>query len=122
MSLLGNIIWLIFGGLIAGIGYILGGLVLCITIIGIPFGLQAIRLGVAAFAPFGKTVTQKSGGQGGIALIFNILWIILFGWEIALAHIIGGLILAITIIGLPFAKQHFKLVQVALLPFSYSLE
>jgi len=122
MSLLGNIIWLIFGGLIAGLGYILGGLVLCITIIGIPFGLQAIRLGVAAFAPFGKTVTQKPGGQGGIALIFNILWIILFGWEIALAHIIGGLILAITIIGLPFAKQHFKLVQVALLPFSYRLE
>jgi uncharacterized membrane protein YccF (DUF307 family) len=122
MSLLGNIIWLIFGGLIAGLGYILGGLVLCITIIGIPFGLQAIRLGVAAFAPFGKTVMQKPGGQGGLALIFNILWIVLFGWEIALAHIIGGLILAITIVGLPFAKQHFKLVQVALLPFSYRLE
>ncbi len=122
MSLLGNIIWLIFGGFFAGLGYIIGGLILCITIIGIPFGLQAIRLGLATFTPFGKTVEQKPGGQGGIALIFNILWLVLFGWEIALAHIIGGLILAITIIGIPFAKQHFKLVQVALFPFSYQLQ
>lgn len=122
MSTLGNIVWLIFGGLITALGYMLGGLILCITIIGIPFGLQAINLGIATLTPFGKTVTPKPRGEGCIAMLFNALWLILFGWEIALAHIISGAVLAITIIGLPFARQHFKLVIVALLPFSYRLE
>ncbi len=122
MSFIGNVIWLIFGGLLTGLGYIIGGLLLCLTIIGIPFGLQAMQYGVAVFAPFGKTVTPKPGGQTGLALLFNIIWLLLFGWEIALAHILGGIVLGITIIGIPFAKQHFKLVQVALFPFSYRLE
>jgi uncharacterized membrane protein YccF (DUF307 family) len=122
MSFIANLVWLIFGGLLTGLGYIIGGLLLCLTIIGIPFGLQAMQYGVAVFAPFGKTVTPKPGGQAGLALLFNIIWLLLFGWEIALAHILGGIVLGITIIGIPFAKQHFKLVQVALFPFSYRLE
>ncbi|MEZ4713975.1 MAG: YccF domain-containing protein [Caldilineaceae bacterium] len=121
MSCLGNIIWLIFGGLLAGLGYILGGALLCITIIGIPFGLQSIRLGVATLAPFGKQVVEESSGAGLLKLIFDLIWIFLFGWEIAVAHLIGALILAITIIGIPFAKQHLKLVPVALFPFRYQL-
>ncbi|MBE2198279.1 MAG: YccF domain-containing protein [Anaerolinea sp.] len=121
MSFLGNLIWLIFGGFLAGLGYILGGLVLCVTIVGIPFGIQSIKLGFATMAPFGKEVSEANNGDGFLRMLFNVLWIVLFGWEIALAHLVGGLILAITVIGLPFARQHFKLIPVALFPFSYSL-
>jgi uncharacterized membrane protein YccF (DUF307 family) len=121
MSLIGNVIWLIFGGLITGLGYIIGGLVLCLTIIGIPFGLQSIKLGFAAFAPFGKDVVETRNADSPLRLVFNLLWILLFGWEIALAHLISAAILAITIIGLPFAKQHMKLLPIALLPFSRDL-
>jgi uncharacterized membrane protein YccF (DUF307 family) len=120
MSLLGNIIWLVFGGLITGIGYILAGALLCLTVVGIPFGLQAIRLGVATFAPFGKEVVADET-QSSLKLLFDVLWIVLFGWEIAVAHLTSALILAITIIGLPFAKQHLKLIPIALFPFSQDL-
>jgi uncharacterized membrane protein YccF (DUF307 family) len=122
MSLLGNVLWLIFGGLIAGLGYIIGGLVLCLTIIGIPFGVQSIKLGFATFAPFGKEVVERQDANSPLRLIFNLLWIILFGWEIAIAHLIAALILAITIIGIPFAKQHVKLIPIALLPFGRDLQ
>ena len=121
MSLLGNIIWLIFGGLLAGLGYILGGLVLCLTIVGIPFGIQSIKLGVATFAPFGKEIVELEEANSVLRVIFNVLWIVLFGWEIAIAHLIHALILAITIIGLPFAAQHIKLIPLSLLPFGRDL-
>ncbi len=122
MSLIGNIIWLIFGGFLAGLGYILGGLLVCLTIIGIPFGLKSIQLGIATMAPFGKEVVQEDSNGGCFQLIFTIVWVVLFGWEIAIAHLTGGLLLAITIIGIPFAKQHFKLIPVALFPFIYDLD
>jgi len=117
MSILGNIIWLIFGGLIAGLGYIIGGIFLCVTIVGIPFGVQAMKLGVATFAPFGKEVAEMENVNSVTNTIFNMVWLLLFGWEIALAHFIHGIILAVTIVGLPFAKQHFKLIPLALFPF-----
>lgn len=122
MSFFGNIIWLVFGGFIAGLGYILGGLLLCVTIIGIPFGMQSINLGIATLAPFGKEVIAEEQGSGFLRMVFNVIWIVVFGWEIAVAHLTGGLILAITIVGIPFAKQHFKLIPVALFPFSYTLQ
>jgi len=121
MSLIGNIIWLIFGGFLAGLGYILGGLLLMLTIIGIPFGLKSIQLGKSTLTPFGKEVVEAESHGGCLQLIFTIIWVILFGWEIAIAHLLGGLLLAITIIGIPFAKQHFKLIPVALFPFIYNL-
>ena len=117
MSLIGNIIWLIFGGLLAGLGYIIGGIALCLTIVGIPFGVQAIKIGVATFAPFGREVQEFENANSVGNIIFNMIWIILFGWEIAVAHLVHGIILAITIVGIPFAKQHFKLIPLALLPF-----
>lgn len=117
MSLLGNIIWLIFGGFLAGLGYIIGGLLLCLTIIGIPFGLQAIKLGGATMTPFGRQVVEDDNPNSVLKTIFNVLWIVLFGWEIAVAHLFHAALLAITIIGLPFAKQHIKLITVALFPF-----
>lgn len=121
MSLIGNIIWLIFGGLIAGLGYIIGGLLTCLTIIGIPFGLQSIKLGFATFAPFGKEVVEGPHANSTLRVIFNVIWLLLFGWEITLAHLLSALILAITIIGLPFAKQHIKLIPLALMPFGRDL-
>jgi uncharacterized membrane protein YccF (DUF307 family) len=120
VSLLGNLVWLIFGGLIVSLAYILFGAVLCITIVGIPFGLQAINLGIATLAPFGKSVVNRER-QSTLGLLFDIIWILLFGWEIAITHLVMALILAITIVGLPFAKQHIKLVPVALFPFNQEL-
>jgi uncharacterized membrane protein YccF (DUF307 family) len=122
MSLFGNLIWLIFGGFLTGLGYILGGLALCVTIIGIPFGVQSIKLGVAALAPFGRRVIETEEAAGPLRIIFNVIWLVLFGWEIALVHLGHALILAITIIGLPFARQHIKLVPLALFPFGRRLE
>ncbi len=122
MSLLGNIIWLIFGGLLVGLGYMIGGIALCLTVVGIPFGLQAIKIGMATFAPFGREVREFENANNIGNTIFNIIWIILFGWEIAVAHLLHGIILAITIVGIPFAKQHFKLIPLALLPFGRGYE
>ncbi len=122
MSFLGNLIWLIFGGFISGIGYILGGLLVCVTIVGIPFGKQAIKLGVATMTPFGREITVSEEFDHPLSLLFNIIWAILFGWEIAVSHFIHGLILGITIIGIPFAKQHFKLIPLALFPFGRELK
>jgi uncharacterized membrane protein YccF (DUF307 family) len=122
MSLLGNIIWLIFGGLIAGLGYILGGIALCLTIIGIPFGLQSIKLGFAVFAPFGKEVVELDDANGLLNLVFNLIWLLLFGWPIAVAHATSAIVLALTIIGIPFGIQHLKLIPLSLLPFGRDLQ
>ncbi len=121
MSLLGNIIWLIFGGFIAGLGYILGGLLLMVTIVGIPFGLQSIKLGLATMAPFGKEIVESEDANRPLNLIFNVIWLVLFGWEIALAHLTSALVLAVTIVGIPFAWQHIKLIPLALMPFGRDL-
>ncbi|MEL6398308.1 MAG: YccF domain-containing protein [Cyanobacteria bacterium J06626_4] len=122
MSLIGNIIWLIFGGFFSGVGYILGGLSTCLTIIGIPFGLATIQVGIASFTPFGREIKKSPEADSALYQILNIVWIVVFGWAIALNHLLWGLLLAITIIGLPFAKQHFKLMILALFPFGRSFE
>ncbi len=121
MSTLGNLLWLIFGGLITGLGYIVSGLLLCLTIIGIPFGLQSIKLGVATFCPFGKQVVAAPNADSLLRVIFNVIWLLLFGWEIALAHLASAVVCAVTIIGIPFAIQHLKLVPLALFPFGREL-
>jgi uncharacterized membrane protein YccF (DUF307 family) len=121
ISFLGNLVWLIFGGFLAAAGYIIGGLLLCLTIVGIPFGIQSIKIGVATLAPFGKEVVQPVREDGCLYVLIDAVWLLLFGWEIALAHLTGGLLMAITIVGIPFAIQHFKLIPVALLPFHYQL-
>lgn len=121
MSFLGNLVWLIFGGFFAGLGYIIGGVGLCLTIIGIPFGLQSIKLGFATFTPFGKEVVERPNANSTLRVIFNIIWIVLFGWAIAIAHLTGAILLGITIIGIPFAIQHIKLIPLALLPFGRDL-
>ncbi len=117
MNLLGNIIWLIFGGFIVFIEYILAGFILCVTIIGLPFGLQCFKIGFLSLMPFGREVREVAGNSGCLSTIFNIIWIVVGGIWIALTHLLFGVLLAITIIGLPFAKQHFKLMSLSFTPF-----
>ena len=114
MRLLLNILWLIFGGLISALGWVLTGVVWCITVIGIPVGLQCFKLASISLNPFGKEIVNE-GGAGSFLL--NILWLIISGWELALANFILGCILCITIIGIPWGKQYFKIAKVALMPF-----
>ena len=116
MKLLGNIIWLIFGGLVTAIEYIIASLCMMITIIGIPFGLQTIKLGILALWPFGSKVIDN-GSSGCLSVVMNILWIIFGGLCICLTHLLFGILLCITIIGIPFGNQHFKMAKLALTPF-----
>lgn len=117
MSILGNIIWFIFGGIIIFIGYIVSSFFLFITIIGIPFGLQIFNIAMMALFPFGKRTIQRPHTEECLYTATNILWIITGGIWIALTHLFFGIILFITILGIPFAKQHFKLASLALTPF-----
>jgi len=121
MNLLLNIIWLVFGGFIAVLGYLLGAILLCITLIGIPFGLQCFKLAGLALAPFGREVREKEPPSGALAVIMNIIWIILPGLELAVLHLLLALAFAITIIGLPIAAQHLKMTRLALLPFGFEV-
>jgi uncharacterized membrane protein YccF (DUF307 family) len=118
MSLLGNILWIILGGgIIIFLEYLIGGFVLCLTIIGIPFGLQCFKLAYLGLVPFGKQVRSGERATGCLATIMNVLWILIGGIAIALTHLLLAVLCAITIIGLPFAKQHMKLAALALMPF-----
>ena len=117
MHVIGNILWFILGGFIIFLEYIISGLVLCITIIGIPFGLQCFKIGVASLFPFGKKVVVMPGTSGTLSLILNIVWIFIGGIWIALSHLILGMILCITLIGIPFGLQHFKLMALGFMPF-----
>ncbi len=121
MNLLLNIIWLIFGGFIVAIAYTLGAVILCITIIGIPFGIQCFKLAGLAVAPFGREIREKEPPSGCLAVVMNIIWIILPGLELAIFHLIMALLFAITIIGLPLASQHLKMTRLAILPFGFEV-
>jgi uncharacterized membrane protein YccF (DUF307 family) len=116
MRFLLNLLWAILGGgLITAIEYALAGLVCCITIVGIPFGLQCFKLAGLALFPFGKDFTSE--GKGAVSFVFNVIWVVFAGIWIFLTHVALGLSLAVTIIGIPFAFQHLKLGMLALAPF-----
>ena len=117
MSIIGNIIWVIFGGFIMALEYMISGALLCLTIIGIPFGLQIFKLGVFALLPFGRTSVVTYRGSGCLYILFNIIWLLIGGIWIALSHLALGVLFCITIIGIPFGMQHFKLMSMALTPF-----
>ena len=117
MNTLGNLVWLIFGGFLAALGYLVGGIVLCITIIGIPWGLQCFKLVELVLWPFGKKVISDSSNAGCLATLCNIIWLIFGGFYTALVHLVMGVLLSITIIGIPWGQQHFKLIEISLLPF-----
>ncbi len=117
MNILGNILWLIFGGILISLYYFIVGLLFCITIIGLPFGLQLIKLAGFALWPFGHEIQSDTNDGGCLALIMNIIWILVGGIEIAMIHLTFGIFLCITIIGIPFGFQHFKMALLALIPF-----
>ena len=117
MNLLLNILWIILGGLLVCLEYIVGSVLLMITIIGIPFGLQSHKLALLALCPFGQRVVSTSSDGGCLSVLMNILWIFCGGIWIALTHLAFGVLLCITVIGIPFGMQHFKLAGLALTPF-----
>lgn len=118
MSAIGNTLWVILGGGIVLFAlYLFGGVILCLTIVGIPFGVQCIKLSMLALLPFGKEVISTGSAFGCISTILNVLWIIVAGLPIAVVHVVIGLLCAVTVIGIPFAKQHMKLATFALTPF-----
>ena len=117
MSLIGNIVFFVFGGFIIFLGYVLGGILLCLTIVGIPFGFQCFKLAGGVLAPFGREVRSVRQPDSTLSILLNILWIILPGLELAIMHLLLALVFALTIVGLPIAAQHMKLIQLALVPF-----
>jgi uncharacterized membrane protein YccF (DUF307 family) len=117
VRLLGNLLWLIFGGFAIAIEYFTSGLVLMLTIVGIPFGLQCMKLGMFALWPFNKKAVDKPEPEGCISIPMNIIWFIFGGFWILITHVFFGTLLFITIIGIPWGQQHFKLAQLAFGPF-----
>ncbi|MCL2281476.1 MAG: YccF domain-containing protein [Dehalococcoidia bacterium] len=118
MKVLGNIIWFVFGGFWMALGWLLVGVLWCISIIGIPIGLQAFKIAKLSIFPFGKRVNTSSKTT---SLILNILWLIFGGISLAISSFIIGCLFCITIIGIPFGKQHFKLAKLALMPFGATI-
>lgn len=114
MGCFGNVLWFVFGGCISGLSWCLAGLLWCITIVGIPVGMQCFKFAALAFFPFGKEV-QYGGGAG--SLLLNVIWMIVTGIPLALESLVIGILLCITIVGIPFGMQHFKIAKLALMPF-----
>ncbi len=117
MKFIGNIIWLVFGGIIISLEYLISSILLIITIVGIPFGIQTLKLAVLALWPFGSEIREAKSSSGCLSVIMNILWILIGGIWISLTHIVFGVLLVITIVGIPFGMQHFKMAALALAPF-----
>jgi len=117
MNILGNLIWLIFGGFFAALGYFVVGFMFCISIIGIPFGLQCFKIGILTLSPFGKQVVTTPSSGGCLTLLFNLIWIVTGGLYTACMHLVFALLLFITVIGIPFGRQHLKLLELTLTPF-----
>lgn len=122
MNLFGNLLWLIFGGFMAALGYFFGGLVLCITVIGIPWGLQCFKLAALVLWPFGRRVVSDGSGSGCLPLFFNLIWLLCGGLYTALVHLVMGALLCVTIIGIPWGMQHFKLIEISMMPFGKRVE
>ena len=117
MSFLMNILWLLLGGIFTAAEYVIASLGMIITIIGIPFGIQTLKMSLLALWPFGKEVQTTPQAGGCLSVVMNIIWILIGGIWISLSHLVFGILLCITIIGIPFGKQHFKLAALALAPF-----
>ena len=117
MRFLGNIFWFLLGGMIISLYYFIVGLLFCLTIIGIPFGAQLIKMAGFALWPFGKEVQAGPDDSGCLCILMNVIWILVGGIEIALTHLTCGIIFCITIVGIPLGIQHFKMTLLALAPF-----
>ena len=121
MKILGNIIWVLFGGFFVALEYFVSSIGLFITIIGIPFGIQTLKLGVLALWPFGSQVVEIQQSSGCLSFLMNVIWFFIGGVWIFLSHLLFGVIFCITIIGIPFCMQHFKLARLAITPFGHDV-
>jgi uncharacterized membrane protein YccF (DUF307 family) len=117
MKILGNLVWLIFGGIIIAVEYFIGSIILMVTIIGIPFGIQTLKMAALAIWPFGRDTRVHERASGCLYILMNVLWLLCGGIWIAVTHAFFGVFLCITIIGIPFGLQHFKLTAIAINPF-----
>lgn len=117
MTTLGNILWLLLAGIWLGLSYLIAGVLTCLTIVGIPFGVQAFKLGGYSFWPFGRVVVQRIDHDEALGCIGNVVWLVLGGWWLALLHVALGLVLFVTIIGIPFGIVSFRMAGLALWPF-----
>ena len=122
MNSFANLLWIIFGGFIIFLLYLFGSIVLFISIIGIPFGIQTLKMAMLSLSPFGKEVSHGERSGGCLYIIVNIIWVLVAGLELAIVHLILAVICGITIIGLPFAKQHIKLAMISLIPFGIDIK
>lgn len=122
MRIIGNILWLLLGGWTASMGYFAGSLVLAVTVIGLPWAWQTFKIGLLCLWPFGATVTDVDGPHGCLYMLLNVLWIIFGGLWACICHLLIGALLCITIIGLPWGRQHFKMAGLALAPFGKDVE
>lgn len=114
MNFIGNLIWIICGGLFSAIGWWLAGILWCITIVGIPVGLQCFKMSSLSLNPFGKEVIDEGGA---VSCLLNIIWFFVSGLELAIGNFVIGCVLCVTIIGIPFGMQFFKIARLALFPF-----
>ena len=119
MRILGNIIWIILGGLLSALGWIIVGALWCITIIGLPVGLQCFKMASISLNPFGKDIRYEGGA---VSLLLNIIWLFAGGLELAFANAVFGLLLCITVVGIPFGMKFFKIAKLALFPFGAVVE
>ena len=110
----GNVLWILFGGFLSALGWVLAGCLWCVTVIGIPIGMQCFKLASISMNPFGKEVRYE--GEA-VSFLLNVVWFLVSGWLLALGNFLLGLLLCITIIGIPFGKQFFKIAKLALRPF-----
>ena len=117
MKFLGNLLWLVLGGFLVAAIYFIVGLLMCITVVGIPFGVQLFKLGIYALWPFGHELVDGPNQPGCLSTVMNLIWILLGWWEIALIHLGCGLLLCITIVGIPWGAQHFKMALASVFPF-----
>lgn len=117
MKFIGNILWLILGGILIAIYYWIIGLLFCITIVGIPFGVQLMKIGTFALWPFGHDVQSGPNDTGCLSILMNVIWILVGGIEITMIHLTFGVLCCLTIVGIPFGIQHFKMALLALMPF-----
>lgn len=128
MAFVLNILWFVLGGFVGGLAWLLGSVVLAVTIVGLPWAAAAFRIGLFAFAPFGSRVVERrlvAGhddlGTGRLGAVLNIVWFLFAGWYVALAHVLVGAAQCLTVIGIPFGVQHFKLALIALAPVGKSV-
>lgn len=119
MSVLGNILWILLGGLVSAVSWCAAGLLCCVTIVGIPLGVQCFKIAGLVLAPFGRSVSYNGTGVGHV--LGDILWLIFCGLELAIGSFVWGCVLCVTIIGIPFGKQYFKIARLALTPFGASV-